>query len=99
VPFVFESHPTCFADLEHLIVYDRNLACAEQFKEQSSIAKRDSSVRNNSAFKRTESSRSPVSHTAVVCFYCHRPGHIRRNCHQLKQSSQRQGNSETDQRL
>jgi hypothetical protein len=30
VRFVFEARPTSFADLERLVVLDRNLACAEQ---------------------------------------------------------------------
>jgi hypothetical protein len=79
VCFVFESRPTSFADSERLIVCDRNLACAEQFKERTPCVKRDSDVKNNLAFRGPQS-RSPVSHTAVVCFSCHWPGHIRRNC-------------------
>jgi ribosomal protein S6 len=41
VHFVFEAHPTSFADLERLVMLDHNLARAEQFKEQASCVKRD----------------------------------------------------------
>jgi hypothetical protein len=36
---------------------------------------------------------------ALVCFYCHRSGHIKNNCQQWKQSSRRLDNPEHDRRL
>jgi hypothetical protein len=69
VRFVFEARRTIFADLERLVVPDRNLACAEQFKEQAYCVKRDYAlkrIKNKSVFREAKPSRKPVSATAVV---------------------------------
>jgi hypothetical protein len=85
--FVFQAPPKNLAQLEHLIVVDRNIAYADVTRQSPATAE-GAKVAGGGVVAAinqpagTSSSRNKVSSPGNrrVCYYCGKVGHIQRNC-------------------
>jgi hypothetical protein len=92
--FVFQELPLSFAQLDRLIVIDRNVTYADSLRTEPSTTFQVGHVEVQNTVSQGQQDyrppeRSDSVNRRVVCFYCNKPGHIQKNC--FKRQAQLRG--------